>query len=207
MVNAGFLRSSLLKRLESSPRALANTLGVVIRHHEDFLGALAQGKVLRGKALTAWGEADEEVAIAEVLAALADDDLETVGEVADFHADDLRSDVEADLLLLRELHAAAELVANGPDPKAKRLIDELVDIATRAARPGRDGDVTESERRKVIVFSTFADTIEDLHRRVTAAVEGAPADSPLANFRERIAPAGPRSQARDRPNQPRKDPE
>jgi hypothetical protein len=189
VVNAGFLRSGLLKRLESSARALANTLGVIIRNHEDFVGALAQGKVLRGKALTAWGEADEDVAIADVLAALEDDDVESVGELADFHSDELRSDVESDLSLLRELRAAAELVASGPDPKAARLIEELVAIAAEATRPGRDGSLATSERRKLIVFSTFADTIEDLHRRVSAAVNEAPATSPLADFHDRIAPA------------------
>ena len=86
VVNAGFLRSGLLKRLESSPRALANTLGVLIGNHNDFLSGLANGKVLRGKALQAWGEADEDVLIEEIVAALGDDGTDSVGEVADYHA-------------------------------------------------------------------------------------------------------------------------
>ena len=40
VANAGLLRSALLKRLESSPRALANTLGVLIGSNQAFLDAL-----------------------------------------------------------------------------------------------------------------------------------------------------------------------
>jgi hypothetical protein len=187
VVNAGFLRSGLLKRLESSPRALANTVAVVIGNHEDFLRGLAHGKVLRGRALTAWGEADEDVAIEDVLAALEGDGLEPAGDVGDFHASELTADVESDLTLLRELQVDAEAVATGRDPKAERLLSKLAEIADAASRPSRDGDLTESERRKLIVFSTFADTIEDLHRRVSHAIDHASDDSPLASFRGRVA--------------------
>jgi hypothetical protein len=187
VVNAGFLRSGLLKRLESSPRALANTLGVVIGGHEDFLRALGQGKVLRGKALQAWGEADEDVLVEEIVAALGEDGLESVGELADFHGPELIADVEVDLVLLRELQVLAERVATGCDPKAERVVAKLTEIAAEAARPSRDGDLSEGDRRKVVVFSTFADTIEDLHTRVTKAIENAPEGSPLCAYRGRVA--------------------
>ena len=88
--------------------------------------------------------------------------------------------------LLRELQAIAERVATGHDPKADRLIEKLAEIAAAAARPSRDGDLTEADRRKVIVFSTFADTIEDLHARVTAAIDKAPTGSPLAAYKDRV---------------------
>ena len=189
VVNAGFLRSGLLKRLESSPRALANTLGVLIDNHNDFLTGLANGKVLRGKALTAWGEAEDDTSIEEVLAALEDDGAESATEVSDYHAAELRADVEADLVLIRELKAIAERVATGRDPKAEKLLAKLSEIAEAAGRPSRDGDLSEADRRKVIVFSAFADTIEDLHRRVTEAVERAPAGSPLAAYKDRIPEA------------------
>lgn len=189
VVNAGFLRSGLLKRLESSAWALANTLRVVIGNHEDFLRGLGQGKVLRGKALTAWGEADEDSSLIDVLAALEEDELQSVAELNQFHAAELRSDVETDLVVLRELLELAERAETGVDPKSQRLLSVLGDIAEEARRPSRDGALTESERRKVIVFSTFADTIEDLHSRLTAAIEGAPASSPLSAFKGRIAPS------------------
>jgi hypothetical protein len=186
VVNAGFLRSGLLKRLESSPCALSNTLGVIIENHDAFLRALGQGKVLRGRALQAWGEADDDVLVEEVVAALGDDDLETVGDLADYYGEELIADVQADLELLRELRAEAEAVARGRDPKAERLLAKLGEIAAAAARPSRDGELSEADRRKVIVFSTFADTIEDLHARVIAAIAQAPAGSPLAAYRDRV---------------------
>jgi hypothetical protein len=189
VVNAGFLRSGLLKRLESSPYALAETLGVVIGNHEDFLRALSLGKVLRGKALQAWAEADDDVLIEEVVAALGDEDLDSVGELADYYGRELVDDVEADLVLLRELRAEAQRVSAGRDPKAERLLTKLTEIATEAARPSRDSGVSEGDRRKVIVFSTFADTIEDLHRRVASALASAAPDSALSVYRDRLADA------------------
>jgi hypothetical protein len=184
VVNAGFLRSGLLKRLESSPWALARTLGVVIEHHEDFLRALGQGMVLRGRALQVWGEADEDVLVEEIVAALGDDGLDTISELGAYHGAELIA--EADLVLLRELQVLAERVATGRDPKVARLVAKLEEIAAAAARPSRDGDLSESDRRKVIVFSTFADTIEDLHARVIESIEAAPAGTPLAAFRDRV---------------------
>lgn len=189
VVNAGFLRSGLLKRLESSPKALANTLAVVIGNHRDFLRGLDNGKVLRGKALTAWGEADEDVAIEEVLAALDEDGLTSVGDLTGFHAAELRADVEADLTLLLQLSGLAEGVAERQDPKATALLAVLSNTAEAAARPSREGGLTESERRKTVIFSTFADTIQDLHDRVSNAIDLAPAGSPLSAFRGRLAPA------------------
>ena len=189
VVNAGFLRSGLLKRLESSPRALANTLGVVLGNNEDFLRGFAQGKVLRGKALTAWGEADDETSIDDVLAAFGDDDLEAVGEA---HRLLCRGTQGGRRIRHRPPARAARCRrgrCRGARPKAEKLLATLTDIAREAARPSRDGDVSEGDRRKVIVFSTFADTIEDLHRRVIEAVEGAPATSPLAAYRDRVAEA------------------
>jgi len=189
VVNAGFLRSGLLKRLESSPQALAATVGVLIRNHEEFLGALAQGKVLRGRALTAWVEADDGASLSDVLDALGEDADESVADASDFHAAELRADVEADVALLRELRALADGLASAGDPKAAKLVEVLEAVATAARRPSADARLAPSDRRKVIVFSTFAETIEDLHARVLAAIEAAPAGSALADYRGRVAPA------------------
>ncbi len=142
--------------------------------------------MLNPSTLQVWGEADEDVLVEEIVAALGDDGAESVGELADYHGPELIADVEADLALLHELQVLAERVATGRDPKADRLIAKLEEVAVAAARPSRDGDLTEADRRKVIVFSTFADTIEDLHARVTAAIERAPVGSPLGAFKDRV---------------------
>src|SRR5262249_31084466 len=148
---------------------LANTLQVLIANHRDFISALELGKVLRGKALEAWGEADDDVLVDEIVAAFEEDGDEPT-DIGNYHGAELLADVRHDLELLMELQTIAESVASGRDPKADRLIEELVEVARAAGRPSRDGDLTEADRRKVIVFSTFADTIVDLHQRVIAAI-------------------------------------
>jgi len=189
VINAGFLRSNLLKRLESSPRALASTMDVLIRNHEQFLGALGQGKILRGKALTAWVAADEDTSIDEVIESLGDGTDGAVADASEFHATELRVDVEADLAVLRELRELALEVAARHDPKAARLAEVLEAIAVNARRPSADPLLSSADRRKVIVFSTFADTIEDLHGRLTTLVGATPAGSPLRDYAGRIAPS------------------
>lgn len=73
-------------------------------------------------------------------------------------------------------------------PKAERLIAELGEIAT-AAVPISPKGISSADRRKVIVFSTYADTIRDVHERLTAALEAAGDDHPLAPYKGRLAPA------------------
>ena len=188
IVNAGFLRSALLKRLESSPRALADTLAVMMGNHTQFLRALDEGRVLRGKALTEWAEAEDQP-IEEFLDSLDDDLLDSVSEAKDYRVPELRAAVDTDLALLGQLRDQADAVASGVDSKAGALIAELARISVEASRPSPNPNLTESDRRKVIVYSTFADTIGDLHERVERAVSGAPRDSSLAALKGRVAPA------------------
>jgi hypothetical protein len=183
--NVGLLRSALLKRLESSPRALANTLGVLTAAHGTFLDALDRGYVLRGEALRDWASAESDDLDAFVADLDADDSMQAESRES-FHHEALREDVVSDLALLEELRQLAIITANDGDSKADRLIDELTGIAARARRPDING-LSSSDRRKVIVFSTYSDTIVDLHERVTAALAADP-DSALADYVGRLPP-------------------
>ena len=60
----------------------------------------------------------------------------------------------------------------------------------RRASPARHPSA--GDRRKALVFSTFADTIDDLHRRVAAAVDAAPDGRPAVGLPGRIARHRPR---------------
>lgn len=186
--NAGLLRSGLLKRLESSPLALARTLGRLIESHRAFLDALDAGWVLAGEALREWTSTDSED-FDEFLETL-NDRHSTQAEAADlYHVDMLRADVERDLELLSHLKVLADAAAGSTaDPKAAVLLERLREIAADARIPDKTG-LSESDRRKTIIFSTFADTVHDLHAKVTAAIEAAPPGDPLSDFRGRIAPA------------------
>lgn len=185
--NMGLLRSALLKRLESSPTALAGTLGVLIATHEAFLSALAKGHVLIGGALRDYVNSESED-LEEIIEGLDSDAEHQAIPASDFHADLLRSDVELDLQVIRELRGLALTAALDGEPKVARLIDELAVIAAAAESVSHKG-ISSVDRRKVIVFSTYADTIRDLHGRLSAALEAAEGDSPLAAYSGRLAPA------------------
>ncbi len=182
--NAGLLRSGLLKRLESSPEALHASLGRMIASHEAFLGALNRGWVLRGEALTEWVSSDSDDLDAFVEAFDEDDEVDAV---SDYHADALRTDVVTDIELLRRLRDLAARVTQGVEPKVTKLVAELTQIAADARRVDARG-VPHGDRRKVIIFSAFSDTIIPIHRAVVAAIESAPVGSPLADYQDRVAP-------------------
>lgn len=187
VTNMGLLRSALLKRLESSPRALASTLGVLIATHESFLSALDKGYVLIGGALRDYVNSESED-LDEIVEGLDADAEHQATPASDFHADLLRDDVERDLTLIRELRDLALDAAHGQEPKAQRLFDELGVIAGAAA-PVSPRGISSEDRRKVIIFSTYADTIRDVHNRLAETLNNIGDEHPLAPYRGRLAPA------------------
>ena len=118
--NVGLLRSSLLKRLESSPIALAHTLATLIKSHESFLNALNEGWVLAGDALREWTTSDA-ADFDEFVAQLDDRRSTQIDPAANYHLDELRSDINDDVDLLRRLHIIADTAAHDDaDLKARR---------------------------------------------------------------------------------------
>ncbi|EPR77226.1 helicase, SNF2 family [Leifsonia rubra CMS 76R] len=182
--NVGLLRSALLKRLESSPHALANTLGVLVGAHKVFLDGLDKGYVLRGGALREWASSESDD-LDEFVQNLDEDDSDQAQERDSFHHQALQEDVESDLALLEELRELALATIADGEPKADALIQELTRIAENAQGIDASG-VSGGDRRKVIVFSTYSDTIVDLHERVSAALAANPT-SALANYVGRLA--------------------
>src|SRR5205807_2110926 len=96
--------------------------------------------------------------------------------------DRLRADVEADRDLLLAWAAEARTVRHEDDPKLSALADELaVILAEAAADVG--ASATEGDRRKVIVFSYYADTVAWVNTWLRTAIA---ADPRLAPYRDRI---------------------
>ncbi len=184
ITNAGLLRSGLLKRLESSPQALHASLEKMIVSHESFLDALGKGYVLKGEALSEWVTSDSDDLDEFVLEFDKDDQIESVDG---YHLTELQADVDSDISLLRELRDLSAVVVDGVEPKVKRLIEELTQIAADAQRVDPRG-LSHADRRKVIIFSAFTDTIVPIHEAVIEAIDNAPAGSPLADYRSRVAP-------------------
>jgi hypothetical protein len=182
--NAGLLRSALLKRLESSPHALNRTLSKLIGAHDAFLQVLEKGIVLKGEALREW-VSSESPDLEDFLENLDEESTQQVDDIDLYEAEALIEDVSSDLVLLKELQQLSEKASRDGDKKADRLVSELSAIALQSQRVDARG-LSSGDRRKVIIFSSFADTIVDLHLRISAALDKA-SKSPLADYRDRVA--------------------
>ncbi len=172
----GLLRSGLLKRFESSAHAFLRTISKLIREHERFLMLLEQGWVV-------------STAFLKEIAGAADDELEdllaqsdTTRPAALFRVDALRAAVSADLALLHELRRSLSLVTPDRDPKLRKIIEELEAIAAEAEAEAHDDDDAR-QRRKVLIFSFFADTVRYLREELGREIAARPA---LAAYRDRI---------------------
>lgn len=185
LANAGLLRSALLKCLESSPAALLSTLNTLIRSHKAFLSALEGGWVLVGDALKDWVASDADDLEAH-LERLNQRSLSGAAPAGEYYVEALTANVEADLLLLEHLKVLATTATNRErHPKADQLISRLREVAAEARTTSPHG-LSDSERRKTIVFSSFVATVQDLQRRVEQAVDVAADDDPLSDYRNRL---------------------
>lgn len=179
ILNAGILKSGLLKRFESSPAAFVKTCRRMVRGFDAFLDLLARGQVASAAALAEWSATDfDEEGFEEFLSEFGSD----MAPAAHYHAARLSNDIESDRNLLNSL--ADEIAQIGPDqdPNLAVLIDQLAAIAAAAAREGIGGQ-DRRDRRKVIVFSYFADTVAWIADHLRAAVR---TDPRLADYRGRI---------------------
>ena len=170
------IRSGLLKRFESSVHAFAVTAERMARSHEDFLRGLDAGRILTTAELRDLADIAGDEEWDELLAASR---AETV---AGYDVDRLREAVAHDLELLRSLAAEAHKLEHHDDPKLAELADTLAAIAAKAAAESV-GPEDERRRRKVIVFSYFADTAEWIDEHLRAVVEY---DPRLSAYRGRV---------------------
>ena len=175
---AGLLRSGLLKRFESSPHAFARTCERMAGSHDAFLALLDSGKVATGEVLADWMATDSDD-VDEYLAghgAL----LETA---AAYDRARLRSHVVKDRDLLRSFAGEARTVTRSTDPTLIRLVDQLAAIAGEAGETGIGPSDTRN-RRKVLIFSYYADTVDWV---VEHLIRQTGTDPRLADYRGRIA--------------------
>lgn len=188
MSNTGLLKSGLLKRLESSPQALASTLETLIKSHSAFVAALDDGWVLGGEALRGWASSESDD-LDFYLEELDDLKFTQASAASEFDVAKLRADVETDLALLARMKDLANLAAEAAsDLKAERLVEQLRHIAEQSREFDVSG-VSAGDRRKTIIFSTYTDTIESVHDRVVEAIDGASDGDALSDYRGRVAPA------------------
>lgn len=180
--NAGLLRSALLKRFESSAYAFEKTLAKMIASHDDFLLALDGGKVLTGDELREWSASDADNLDDFMAAYAASGRTIEAADAALYDADALRDAVTADRALLEAFRERALDVHSGHDPKVAALIEELATIAAHAATVGIGAEDTRN-KRKTLLFSYFADTVDYLNDTLSAAIA---TDDRLAGYRGRM---------------------
>ncbi len=172
----GLLRSGLLKRFESSAFAFWKTVTKMIREHGVFLDALDTGYVVR-TAFMKELSADDDAAFEDVLAATENRDDAGLYDVVE-----LRAAVERDRELLRDLADQAAEITADRDPKLQALADALSTIAVQAEHEATDA-VDETQKRKVLVFSFFEDTVEWIRDFLGSTLTTRPG---LAGYRSRM---------------------
>lgn len=174
----GLLKAGLLKRFESSAHAFGKTCEKMAASHDHFLRLLDGGVVATGEALAELSASDSD----DWDRIIAEYDVENA-DAADYDVERLQADVEADRDMLRRWAAMAHALTPNDDPKLRALADELAAIAEQAEADVHL-DSSEGDRRKVIVFSYYADTVEWITDWLKDKVER---DPRLAVFRGRVA--------------------
>ncbi len=180
---AGLLRSLLLKRFESSPHAFAMSCERMAKRHAAFLSLLDQGRVATGEVLTDWLSTDSDEFTGEQLDTYLDGIVGVTEDASLYFADRLRDHVIQDQRLLQEFAAEARRVRRVDDPNLAALSEALAEISAEADHQGI-GASDIRDRRKVLIFSYFTDTVEWIFEYLQDAVA---TDERLAVYRDRIA--------------------
>ena len=178
---AGLLRSGLLKRFESSAYAFGRTCRKMAASHDAFLRLLGEGFVATGETLGAWAATDSDDL--EELESFFDENESDLEDAALYDLEALRLDVEHDREVLVALAEEIEQVRPEDDPKLAALIEELCAIAEQADAEGI-GEADTQDKRKVIVFSYYADTVDWIVEYLERVAE---ADPRLEAYRGRTA--------------------
>ena len=173
----GLLRSGLLKRFESSCFAFRKTVQKMVKEHNHFLDALEKGYVVTTLFLQEISGDDDDI-FEELLAQSSEH-----SDAADYDVERLKKAVIHDRNLLKRLAKSATSITVRSDAKLKVLADVLRDIADQAENEASDA-VDEAQKRKVLIFSYFSDTIQWIYEFLAKEIEH---DAELAPYRNRLA--------------------
>ena len=173
----GLVRSGLLKRFESSIYAFGRTAQRMADSHQAFLDALESGYILTPQALEEWANIDNDEEWERLLQESGADDAR------DYDVARLRAAVESDKEILARFAARAASVNAKDDPKLAGLVQALAATLRSAKKEGlNDEDVRR--KRKVIIFSYFADTVDWIEGHLQTILGRARS---LADYRGRMA--------------------
>jgi len=172
----GLLRSALLKRLESSPYAFANTLRRMIRDHETFIKGLDDGLILTSAEIHELQETDTDDSL---------DDLTRSGDKAsavEYDIPRLKAAVQHDIEILSEFFEQVEPIKQEHDMKLNALVGAIKNILVKAHDEGLE-EIDFRNKRKIILFSFYADTVKWIADYLNKIIE---TDEELAAYKGRI---------------------
>ena len=173
----GLLRSSLLKRLESSPYAFANTLRKMVADHETFLDGLDKGWVLTSDEIDDWQQTDNDESLDLLNSHIAE------VSATNFDVPHLRDAVKNDMDILTNFLSMAKTVTKETDTKLQALVKYLKDILRQAEDEGGLNETEARNKRKVLIFSYFADTVNWIEDHLSSLIT---VDPELADYKGRL---------------------
>ena len=146
----GLMRILLFKRFESSVYAFKQTVGRLLVVHERFLEALEEGIIPAGDAAQDVLYEPNEAEEPDLMDALRQ--VSARYDIADFKIEELRTDIEHDLQLLRAMSELVSPITAAQDAKLQTLKKRL------AAPPFNEG--------KCLIFTQYADTARYLFENI-----------------------------------------
>lgn len=148
----GLIRVLLFKRFESSVYAFKETVRRLLRVHESFVTALAQGIVPAGEEAQVILYESDSLEETDLLDALRE--VSRRYDAADFDLQRLREHVEHDIRLLRRILTLVEPISPAQDDKLQTLKIRLTET------PLREG--------KRLIFTQYADTARYLFENLNS---------------------------------------
>ena len=195
------LRVSILKRFESSAFAFSKTISRMCRDHKVFLQLLDKGIVattqyLREVSINDDEIVDEELEILEIVNndSVNDIDYQREGGIRNkprtkpaslYDVKTLRKKVERDLHILNGL-LFDEDGDKGGKQKLAVLEKAITDIVKKAHKDALPNEKDEQNKRKIIIFSQFADTVEWIREHLDEQFKGDTKDSELNIYKGKV---------------------
>jgi hypothetical protein len=173
----GLIRSGLLKRFESSAYAFSETCRRMADACDVFLKGLDEGVVLTAEGIEEWEQTDNDEILDRLVAA------GSAANAALYDVPRLRADVERDRDLLRGFAERGSQVTRENDPKLEELKTELLKVLEQAEAEAIDLR-DERDKRKIIIFSFFADTADWIYKYLEELFAS---DLRFAKYRGRLA--------------------
>ena len=123
----GLIRTSLLKRLESSIQSFRTSIKRMIVQHEIFLEAIKKERVISTEFFREYDNDDDN--LLEAIEEFQEDE-----NAVNYNIKELEEDIEHDLNILKDFDLSTSKVSIDNDTKLTKLKDELINILKEAEK-------------------------------------------------------------------------